>query len=85
MSQGGLVHFQKGRVTVADCTIRHRTDEWIEVVLPTPTFAGELGKAHRIMLAQLGIEAGMANDDAYQVIVADDDLILRAKQPGKRQ
>ena len=69
---------------MADCSIRHRTDEWIEVVLGTPTYAGELGKAHSIMLGQLGLDGAATNDDVYEVIVGDDEIILRARQPSNR-
>lgn len=67
---------------MADCTIRRRDESWIEVVLPTPSYAGELGKAHQIMLGQLNLDPGVhANDDAYTVTVGDDEIILRARLP----
>lgn len=67
---------------MADCTIRRRDESWIEVVLRSPTYAGELGKAHSIMLGELGYDAGaIANDDVYEVIANDEEIILRAKAP----
>jgi hypothetical protein len=66
---------------VASCTIRHRTDEWVEVVLSSPTYAGELGKAHSIMLGQLGLEGTVTNDDVYEVIANDEEIVLRARRP----
>lgn len=67
---------------MADCTIRRRDESWIEVVLKTPTYAGELGKAHAIMLGQLGHDnATISNDDVYEVVANEEEIILRAKAP----
>jgi hypothetical protein len=65
-----------------DVTVRRVDESWIEVVIPTPAIAIDLSNAHRAMLAQLGHPDGaVAYDDAYQVLVGDDEIILRAKAP----
>lgn len=69
---------------MAEATVRHRKDEWIEVVLRTPTNAGELGKAYKIMLTEIGYENTANSDDVFEVLSNEEEVILRARQPSNR-
>jgi len=64
---------------MASYTRREVTMTWREYILPTPTSLGELGKTIAAVQADLGDDAQW--DDAAEVVVRDDEIVIRYQKP----
>lgn len=66
---------------MADYTRRERTDEWVEFVLPRPTYSGEMGKAFAAARHELP-ENKRDFDDSIVVDATDEEIVLRIRKYG---